>query len=1042
MKAIPFVWTFVRPLLAALVAMALGALPAHGEPVQAPAGTSSETGGNFNAWLAPLQHTAWTARQGAPSDIMSITQTADGWLWLATPGGLFRFDGVKFERCDEIDGNKLLTGNINTLLAVGNELWVGYRMGGISHFFNGHVEHFGEGDGLPASTVMAIRRAPDGKIWAATTAALELLVEKRWQHVGAEAGLPEGSVLSFFIDRQGRLLIQHNGSDIYARGPAESRFRKMLSLKDVQDVMSLGNDGAVWLNSATLGVRKLFPATGTTVVVRTSQKPGNGGIYIDRRGMLWRDRPGYFEQLGATEPLQPRQSFGISQGLSGETSECMFEDREGNLWLGTTGGLDRFRPNRLTQVPLSPALHGPAIVRGDGSDIWAAGQGNPAFFELSRGKPGARQMVANVSATTRDVHGAIWVGNDSAVTRLKGTSRQSWPLPPEAQGWEVQALALADNDELWVSIVRRGTYTLKDGKWRRQGQDAGLPDSPALVIFNDGAGTIWLGYPHSLLIAVDGRQVRRYGSHDGLDIGNILGLHKRSGRLWAGGADGLAFFEHGRFHRVSGIDDTTFRGVSGLLETASGELWLNGADGITRVARDDLARVSPENTAVRYERFDYQDGLSGIAPQLRPIPTLLEAGDGKLWYSTSNGIGWIDPAHIRRNPHAPTVLVQSITADDKVYLPRAPLALPEGTRSLKIDFTATSLTMPERVRFRYKLEGVDQQWQQSSDRRAAFYTNLSPGDYRFRVAAANEDGKWSSADAVASFRIAPGFTQTPLFLALVAFAALVAVYGLYRWRLAQMTARVGERLHERLMERERIARALHDTLLQGMQGLILRFQSVCNAMPREIRARALMEDALESADQLIVDGRNQVMNIRAHIRPDFQLADALRHAGMNMVEAKPVEFSVDIIGQDRAIQTLVEDEVYCIAREALSNAFAHSRGSSVVLSIEFGRDLLAVSVRDDGCGMDEAVLAAGHRPGHWGLVGMAERAENIGGRFEIRSAAGAGTLVTLTVPAMLVYRDAAEHPRWHRLKRLARRRRDEQHNDRKASIACTAQMEP
>jgi signal transduction histidine kinase len=531
--------------------------------------------------------------------------------------------------------------------------------------------------------------------------------------------------------------------------------------------------------------------------------------------------------------------------------------------------------------------------------------------------------------------------------------------------------------------------------------------------------------------------VHRYDSRDGLEIGDVLSMQSRSGHLWVGGTEGLAFFERERFYTVTGLDKTPFRGVSGLVETSSGELWLNGADGISRIASEVLTRVGRANTAVRYERFDFQDGLVGIAAQLRPIPTLIEAADGKLWYATGNGIGWVDPAHVLRNPLAPTVLVQSITADDKVYLPRGVLALPEGTRSLKIDFTATSLTMPERVRFRYKLEGVDQQWQESTDRRAAFYTNLSPGNYQFRVTAANEDGMWSHADAVASFRIAPGFAQTPLFLALAAFAVLLAIYALYRWRLTQMTARVGERQHERLMERERIARALHDTLLQGMQGLILRFQSVCNAMPRDIRARALMEDALESADQLIVEGRNQVMNIRTHIRPDFHLAGALHNAGLRMAEGKTIDFSVDTAGQERPIQTLVEDEVFCIGREALSNAFTHSRACAVSLSIEFGRDLLAIRVRDDGRGMDQAVLAAGHRPGHWGLVRMAERAANIGGKLEIRSAAGAGTVVTLTVPALLVYRDGVDHPRWHRLMQLMGKHRDSESADSKARFAGT-----
>jgi signal transduction histidine kinase len=336
---------------------------------------------------------------------------------------------------------------------------------------------------------------------------------------------------------------------------------------------------------------------------------------------------------------------------------------------------------------------------------------------------------------------------------------------------------------------------------------------------------------------------------------------------------------------------------------------------------------------------------------------------------------------------------------------------------LQIAYAATSLTIPERVRFRYKLEGQDKEWQDAGTRREAFYTNLDPGSYRFRVIACNNDGVWNEVGSTLHFVVLPAFDQTAWFRLFCMIALAGCFWLLYLLRLKRATAQVQQRLSARLEERVRIARELHDTLLQGFQGLVLRFDSVMKTIPQNHPARNLMEKVLDRADEVLIEGRERVHDLRQDEISANELPDRLATCGEELRQDYAIRFSLSIIGSQQPLDVTVGNEIYRIGQEALTNAFQHSKSSKIEVEITYDHSRIRLRVRDDGAGINHDVLLRG-RDGHWGLPGMRERAQKIGGQLKIWSQEGAGTEIELTVPGTIAYPLDSKKSRWHWIKRI------------------------
>ena len=966
--------------------------------------------------LGQLYHTAWTAADGAPTGVEALAQTSEGYLWVAAAAGLFRFDGARFERIDTVRGQRLPSSNIMTLYAPrAGGLWIGYRFGGASFIKDGRITHYGASEGLPGGSVTGFAVDNSQVVWATTTWGLKRLDGSLWEDVTEELNLPSEYVKSLSVARNGTLWIVI-GHDVMSLQAGDSVFRA----SDIQTSEGAVDfveapDGTLWLTDSNLGARAVYSPNGDTrvlrrwIALRDPQGEGLWGKLIDRDGTLWMASPRGIHRSRDFTGAQ-REVFSDADGLSAPYAAAFLEDREGNVWIGTAGGLDRFRESRLTPVSLPVAASGFALAAADAGDMMigiAADAGDVSAFRVTAGsETTAMRGPRYIDAAYRAANGVIWLGGRGMLWHSSGSpERLQWTavtIPVDrdhADYYPVQGITEDRAGGLWVSVVRGGVMRFFDGRWTNVGD-------PPLSIASGEDGRIWLGYPRSRVQVrePDTTLVREFSVAEGLDLGNIQAMLARPRDAFVGGELGLAYFDGERFHTVTQQGGRQLPSVSGIVATAEGDLWLNTSDGAMKVAAAEVQRLAADtHHPIQYELFNFLDGMPGAPVSLRPLPSIAAGTDGRLWFATSNGVVWIDPKHRQRNAVAPTVEVQAIVADGVRHAPAQNLRLPIGPRDVQITYTALSLSIPERVRFRYQL-GAGEPWQDAGTRRAAYFTNLDPGNYTFRVAAANEDGVWNEAGTSIEFTIPPAFYQTLWFYALCALALLGVLTILYRVRVHQVAAQVRGRLEARLAERERIARDLHDTLLQGMQGLIWRFQAATDRIPQSEPARQLMEQSLDRADKLLGESRDKVKDLRPAGSDTADLAKALAAEGEEFAQLHGALFKVTVEGASRDLHPIVREEGLLIGREALSNAFRHARARNIEAEVSFGDSALHVRIRDDGLGISSTVLEAGGTPGHFGLVGMRERAKKLGAHLEVWSKPGAGTEVDLRVPADVAYK--------------------------------------
>jgi signal transduction histidine kinase len=362
----------------------------------------------------------------------------------------------------------------------------------------------------------------------------------------------------------------------------------------------------------------------------------------------------------------------------------------------------------------------------------------------------------------------------------------------------------------------------------------------------------------------------------------------------------------------------------------------------------------------------------------------------------------IDPNRLGTNRLLPSVHIERIVADQKSYSVRGQLELPPLTRDLEIDYTALSLVIPQKVHFRYKLEGHDQDWQGPVTRRQTFYNDLPPGKYTFRVIACNNDGVWNEEGAMVEFTIMPAFYQTSWFVLLCATAITLLIFAAYRWRVRWIAAQLDRHFEERLAERTRIAQDLHDTLLQGVLSASMQLYVANDQLSEDAPAKPLVTRVLELMGHAVNEGRNTLRGLRSYDEGTQELDQAYLGVSQEFAFDQPADFRVIVEGQSRALHPMIRDEVYRIGREAIVNAFRHSRAKNIEVEIHYTARGLRILVRDNGCGINQQVLLSG-RDGHFGLPGMRERTERIGAQLKVLSRPDAGTEVEFFIPGKVAY---------------------------------------
>jgi signal transduction histidine kinase/ligand-binding sensor domain-containing protein len=980
-------------------------------------------------------HTSWTAKDGLPGAVLSLVQTTDGFLWIGGEGGLFRFDGLVIERYTPENGPLLHDTVLNVLLgSPDGGLWIGYNQGGASFLKNGKITNFTENDGLPAGQTRCIARDQDGVIWAAFVGGLARFDGKHWQRIQKDWNYAGKTASSLIVDHKGTIWAA--SEDRIFLLPRGERLFQDAGLSVKASMLVVAPDNVLWLTEPrenSLGPLRM--QAGLLIRSLTKIKVSNWSPIFDHDGGLWIGSwgngilhfpfPGKLHE-GTFSKLSPgAEMFTETEGLSDNHATTFFEDREGNIWIGTNAGLDRLRRRNLSWFPLQPGAHDFSLIPGANGEIFAAS----AFGETMRLPQGipAQEAPRNVLLAYRDPDGVIWLNCfDGDGSTFHGTLFQ-WKdrhltklvVPQNLENIQVRAMTKDSAGNLWVSVISKGLYKFRDDVWTHIDIFKDNPTASASAAITDSRDRVWLAFARAKQVAVLSEgTVTSFSTEKDLSIGTVTLLARAGEQIWAGGHLGIAFFQGDKFHTVKADDGSTFADVDRVVATVRDGVWLSTHQGIVHIPEGEVEHVIRDPSyQVKYDTFDQ---LSDLPDPLQAAGSgyvsAVQGSDGLLWFATRNGVARIDPRKISKNPLPPPVSIRSISADGKQYVLNTSVSLPALTKDLRVEYTGLSLSIPERVHFRYKLEGLDKDWKDAGTRREAFYTKLGPGKYRFRVIASNNDGIWNEEGAILDFSIAPAWYQTNWFMVLSVVTGLFVLWVLYQLRLRQLAHQFNMGLEARVNERTRIARELHDTLLQSLHGLMLRFQAASNLLPtRPDEAKQRLDKAIDQAAQAITEGRDAVHELRssAAVAPDLALA--IGALGKELGSEQTGQFfpdaDVQVEGIPRNLDPILRDEVYRIAAEALRNAFRHARARRIEVEIRYDEGQLRVRVRDDGKGIDRKFLGEEQRAGHWGLNGMRERAKAVGGNLAVWSKVESGTEVELTIPASIAYAKSSARPR-------------------------------
>ena len=754
--------------------------------------------------IAQFYSTFWSEKDGAPSQISALAQTQDGYLWIGSERGLFRFDGVKFEEYSPPPGVNLPSHSIYSLMATPDGgLWIAFEPNGVGFYKDGSLTVFSRPEQHPDSPVHCFARDLDGRIWAGTETGLVFRQDDRWIAAGQDWNLTQEMIRYVFVDREGTLWAATDKRIVYLKRGAK-RFELGGPVGDAVSTLAQAPNGQVWLADDGLHEARPVPADArdSTASGPSIAEPGIRELLFDKDGALWMTRedlgivrirdPGKLEARKYGSGDRELESFGPKEGFPAGYAYKILEDHEGNIWVGCSNGLIRFRHNQVVPIALPQGYDRLTLLTGRQGDLWVGTINDKPLLKI-RGEsmtPEAGGTI--VSSVLRDANGDVWWGSRTGIWRQRDSAFTYFLLPKDAEPgrmWDL--MPSSDGHGFWVKLDDDGLVRFDNGTWNLHDWPRGVPSvggtfkyGPS-ASFRDSSGRFWLGYTSGQIFLVDREHPTEYSQKDGVDLGRIKVIRGPADHIWAGGELGLEFFSAGRFFKVQPADGVPFGAVSGIIETPDTGLWLNEMKGIVQIPPEEIQQVLADPShRVACRRFDYLDGLPGTPQMTYTNSTAARTADGRLWFATDSGLVWIDPAHLTTNPIPPPVSITYITSPNGGLAISGPIRYPAGTHAVEIGYAGLSLSIPERVQFRYKLEGVDTDWQNVGTRRQAYFDNLGPGFYRFRVIACNNDGVWNNTGAELDFSIAPAYWQTNWFR-----GVCVAAFALLLWMLFQFRMR-------------------------------------------------------------------------------------------------------------------------------------------------------------------------------------------------------------------------------------------------------------
>jgi signal transduction histidine kinase/streptogramin lyase len=934
-----------------------------------------------------------------------------------------RFDGVRFVDWTPPRGENLPSQRIDSLLvARDGSLWIG-TAAGLSRWEHERLTNY------PIEAVVpAIIEARNGAIWFRTFQPngeykLCEVIRDGIRCYGKDDGIT-GELVGRGLaeDDKGTFWIGEAKSVIRWTPESHREYRPSglqsnAGSLGVSDIVPT-SEGFLWV-----GIDRSGPGLGLQQFVSGRWKTfaANGfdgskirvlGLLLDRQNALWvaTDDSGIYRIYGTKV-----EHFGSADGLSSDNVTQIVEDHEGNVWAITSKGIDSFRPLHVVTFSTREGLSTTevdSVVAGHDGLVWVGGPN--ALIALRDGRVSSMTEHlpgALVTSVFEDHAGRLWVGIDDFFTVYQnGKFRRINRANNRPTGMIVGITEDVSNN-IWVESKGPPMTLMRIENFRVR-EEFPAPQTPAARrIAPDPSGGLWLGLMNGDLARFnEGRtEIFEFENHPDSRVEQMT--VNEDGSVLAATASGLRGWKRGRLSTLMVRNGLPCDVAYGLVIDDRANLWIYLGCGLIEVSSAELQDWWNDPDFVVHPRiFDAKDGAQ---PERAAFGSAARSSDGRLWFANWAALQMIDPENLAENSIPPPVHIEAIVADRKAYAEDGHVQLAALTRDLEVDYTALSFANPQKVKFRYKLEGRDANWQDAGTRRQAFYTNLRPGKYRFRVIACNNDGVWNEQGASAEFKILPAFYQTNWFLVLIVVATGYFVWAIYQWRVRAMARRLELQFEARLSERTQIAQDLHDSLLQGFISASIQLGVADRQLSSNSPAKPIVTDVLQLIRQVIEEGRKAVRGMRLSSAETDDLQQAFSRVPQELAGHQTINFRVLVEGQVRSLRPMIRDEVYRIGREALANAFRHSQAANIEVELEYAGPELRVLVRDNGCGIDSQVLQSG-RDDHWGLSGMRERADRIGARLKVWSNGEAGTEVELTVPGRVAYQSdrSRRYLRW------------------------------
>jgi ligand-binding sensor domain-containing protein/signal transduction histidine kinase len=986
--------------------------------------------------LAHYGYQSWQTDDGLPQNtVHAVLQTRDGYMWFATEAGLVRFDGAQLLVFDRKNTPQLGSDFIYSLFEDRNGvLWIS-TSSGLTNLVNGVFRAFTTKDGLPANSVWSVYQDHAGIIWVLTTAGLGKFANGRFQPLILPQGL---SAAGTIVESQEGQLWVNSGNSILRIDPARLSITSILSggeqvqalasdangriwagfhtglriissdgtqtsfhLPDQlgSDVTSLlrPSDGHVWIGTAN-GLAE-FDGKSTHAITAQNGLPGGSitNLFEDREHAIWAAT-----DHGIARIVEGHISMLTSkEGLSGNLVLALYEDREGSMWLGTeAGGVSILRDRKFTTYTAQDGLtddlvrsvyqirNGDMLIGTNNGGVNRYEDGRFSSLSTSNG------LSSNVAlALTDDANGDIWIGTPDGLNRVHNNRTTVFTSADGLADDFVRSLYTDRKGTLWMG-TRHGLSRYKDGKFISYSAMDGLGSDLVGSVLEDRDGSFWIGTLGGLTHFVNGA-FTNYTTQQGLSSNIITALYQDAdGLLWIGtNGGGLNARINGKFVSFSSATNLP-QDIYGILEDGNANLWLGSSKGIFRVSKKQLIAMAEGSAKqVKANVYGTADGMRISECSSGGHPAAWKANDGTLWFATLRGIAAVNPAHMPENRVPPLVNIEQLLVDDVSLPMRSDVKISPGHTRFAFQYAGLSFIAPQKVRFRYKLDGLDRDWVDAGARRMAYYTNIPSGRHTFHVMACNNDGVWSEQNAAFSFVLRPHFYQTYWFYLLVVISAILFAYEAYRWRVRA----VESQFNAVLAERNRIAREIHDTLAQGFVAVSTQLEVVTRLLSTSTEAaREHLEQARTLTRECLSEARSSIWNLRSQSPAPNDLASALTQAAERITANSDVKARVQVNGTFRPIDARTEAELLRIGQEALTNVVRHAQAQHADITLLFQEKLLRMTIKDDGRGFTgnpEELM----RNGHFGLTGMRERAQQIGARLTVTSAADKGTEVQVEI---------------------------------------------